>query len=929
MGFNFQKWIGEVKGLFSVDDEGIEPKKTTSEPKGKSSKPSFRKNTNSLPLNKGEEAKIIHQYPKTGAFRFPVVKDDEPLGKDVHNDQSEKKRPSTKSRRVSHEENQQTKSTGKKPVKREQKIQQPEPDAKSKKLFQGTISNHSKTPEGKTKFGGRDFSVRQIPSPIFGFGEREEETLQKYREDVLNEFLRLEGLEPKDTRKESIEEMEKETGLDHETISNVLTEAEQAEIIDSEEPGPRGTNSLESEEEIIEEPSLKQPGATEENDEVYEDKMTASHSGEEPESAEQDTSRLITEEVAEKPEEDIHEGTFTTPSEDIGHDQSEERDMRVETPVTVNEDKDFSAPSSSARAVQAEADNQPVLDEDEDIHEEPMENTDLPSSDDFSRETTDDYTSEAAASVEVIEQKPIEQAPQTQRAVAEKPARKEQRTNQPSQVPFNVLMFQRDRVKHERKEKQNRGKGGLPELHLLEVPPKRSEEDDQELTAQSTLLNQTLEYFNVRAKVVNVTRGPSVTRFEVHPEPGVKVSKITNLQDDIKLSLAAKDIRMEAPIPGKNTIGIEVPNRKSDPVFLRDILKSRSYIQSESPLTAALGVDIAGQPIVTDLQKMPHGLIAGATGSGKSVCVNAILLSLLYKASPKEVRFLLIDPKMVELAPYNGIPHLAAPVITDSKEATQALKWAVEEMERRYERFAETGSRDLTRYNKKMREQGKEGQVFPYLVVVVDELADLMMVSPQDVEEAICRIAQKARACGIHLLVATQRPSVDVITGLIKANIPTRIAFSVSAQTDSRTILDASGAEKLLGRGDMLFLGNGESKSVRLQGAFVSDDEIERVTEHVKKSGPPRFLFEREELQAQEAHDADDPMFEEVCRFIIDQQAASSSLLQRRFRMGFNRAARLIDMLEERGIISPSKGSKPRDVYLTHEELDENFVEKG
>ncbi|KHF29227.1 DNA translocase SftA [Anoxybacillus sp. BCO1] len=387
---------------------------------------------------------------------------------------------------------------------------------------------------------------------------------------------------------------------------------------------------------------------------------------------------------------------------------------------------------------------------------------------------------------------------------------KEERVRQRSGVPYNVMMLKQDREKWEERKKQSTYV--FPSLSLLHPPLIRQEDDETWLKEQAERLNETFKNFNVGAKVVHVTKGPTVTRFEVQPELGVKVNKITNLADDIKLNLAAVDIRMEAPIPGKNTIGIEVPNRSSRPVFIREVLQSEAFQKSDSPLTVALGLDIAGRPIVTDLKKMPHGLIAGATGSGKSVCMNTMLVSLLYKATPHEVKLLLIDPKMVELAPYNHIPHLVSPVITDAKAATAALKWAVSEMERRYELFAHTGVRDIVRYNDLVRKAQKTEQHLPYIVIVIDELADLMMVAPADVEEAICRIAQKARACGMHLLVATQRPSVDVITGLIKANIPTRIAFSVSSQIDSRTIIDINGAEKLLGRGDMLFLENGTAK---------------------------------------------------------------------------------------------------------------------
>ncbi|WP_257988417.1 DNA translocase FtsK [Bacillus sp. V33-4] len=460
-----------------------------------------------------------------------------------------------------------------------------------------------------------------------------------------------------------------------------------------------------------------------------------------------------------------------------------------------------------------------------------------------------------------------------------------------------------------------------PDFDLLE-PPVVYEANDEWLYAQEQLLNETLENFNVGARVVNVVQGPSVTRFEVQPDPGVKVNKITNLSDDIKLSLAAKDIRIEAPIPGKHTIGIEVPNEKSRPVLISEIIKSREFTESVSPLTAVLGLDISGLPIITDLKKMPHGLIAGATGSGKSVCINTILVSLLYKADPDQVKLLLIDPKMVELAPYNHIPHLVCPVITDVKAATAALKWAVEEMERRYELFAHTGVRDINRFNEMADQHKRYSDKLPFIVIIIDELADLMMMSPADVEEAICRIAQKARACGIHLIIATQRPSVDVITGLIKANVPTRIAFSVSSQIDSRTIIDISGAEKLLGRGDMLFLENGSSKPVRLQGTYVSDLEIDDVVSHVRAQREPVYLFEQGELlKKAEASEEEDELFYEACEFVVSHGAASTSSLQRRFKIGYNRAARLIDMMEQHGYISETRGSKPRDVLITETEL--------
>ncbi|MFC8056006.1 DNA translocase FtsK [Bacillus cereus] len=462
----------------------------------------------------------------------------------------------------------------------------------------------------------------------------------------------------------------------------------------------------------------------------------------------------------------------------------------------------------------------------------------------------------------------------------------------------------------------------IPPLTLLSIPQQAALDNTEWLNEQKELLDTTFNNFHVGAHVINVSQGPAVTRFEVQPDPGVKVNKITNLSDDIKLSLAAKDIRIEAPIPGKSAIGIEVPNKESKPVFLREILRSPVFTKSESPLTVALGLDISGDPIVTDIRKMPHGLIAGATGSGKSVCINAILTSILYKAKPHEVKLMLIDPKMVELAPYNSVPHLVAPVITDVKAATAALKWAVEEMERRYELFAHAGARDLTRYNTIVSGREIPGETLPYIVIVIDELADLMMVAPGDVEEAICRIAQKARACGIHLLVATQRPSVDVITGLIKSNIPTRIAFTVSSQVDSRTIIDIGGAEKLLGRGDMLFLGNGTSKPVRVQGVYVSDDEIEKTVDHVRKQMKPNYLFKQEDLLAKtEQAESEDELFFDACQFVVEQGGASTSSVQRKFRIGYNRAARLIEEMESQGIISEGRGTKPRDVLISEDEF--------
>ncbi|TQK62374.1 DNA translocase FtsK [Brevibacillus sp. AG162] len=455
----------------------------------------------------------------------------------------------------------------------------------------------------------------------------------------------------------------------------------------------------------------------------------------------------------------------------------------------------------------------------------------------------------------------------------------------------------------------------LPDLGLLNPSPPVSDDDDEHTQIQKLLLEETLANFNVSAQVVGIVKGPSVTRFELQPAPGVKVNKITGLIDDIKLNLAAKDIRIEAPIPGRNAIGIEVPNMSSQPVLIEKIISSDKFQEHSSPLAVALGMDIGGEPIIADIKKMPHGLIAGSTGSGKSVCINSIIVSLLYKATPEQVRLLLIDPKMVELAPYNHLPHLVTPVVTEAKQATASLKWAVEEMEKRYALFVDAGVRDIERYNQTTDDQ------LPYIVIVIDELADLMMVSPQDVEDCIIRIAQKARACGIHLLLATQRPSVDVITGNIKANVPTRLAFAVFSQVDSRTILDQSGAERLLGRGDMLFLESGTTP-VRLQGNFVSDDEIERITHMIKKQRKPAYIFSKEDLEQQVASfdSGDDPLYLEALVFVADQGQASASGLQRRFRVGYNRAARLIEMMEADGYVAGQSGGKARAVLISKED---------
>lgn len=472
-----------------------------------------------------------------------------------------------------------------------------------------------------------------------------------------------------------------------------------------------------------------------------------------------------------------------------------------------------------------------------------------------------------------------------------------------------------------------------PNLELLKLNSntKLNSSDKKELIENANKLEEILSNFGVDAKVTQVTKGPSVTRFELQPSPGVKVSKIVNLSDDIALGLAASGIRIEAPIPGKAAVGIEVPNGKQTPVFLREVLENDEFINSKKKLAFALGKDISGKCVVGDLSKMPHTLIAGATGSGKSVCINSLIISLLYKYNPDEVKLLMVDPKVVELNVYNGIPHLLIPVVTDPKKAAAALNWAVNEMTNRYKLFADLGVRNMESYNE-LFNKGIIEQKLPYIVIIVDELADLMMVCPNDVEDYIGRLAQMARAAGMHLVIATQRPSVDVITGVIKANIPSRISFAVSSQIDSRTILDGAGAEKLLGKGDMLYYPVGESKPLRVQGCFISEEEVEQVISFIKsEQGDTNYeedimehinsAADSKGTESNGAGDDADELLSEVINVVIEYGQASTSFIQRKFRIGFNRASRIMDQLEERGIITEKDGSRPRQVLITKQQL--------
>mgnify|MGYP000851220379 CR=1 FL=1 len=495
----------------------------------------------------------------------------------------------------------------------------------------------------------------------------------------------------------------------------------------------------------------------------------------------------------------------------------------------------------------------------------------------------------------------------------EEPEAKEEAEQTPEQLVLNLPAG------------EEKGAYTLPPTYLLKQSGSRTKRTEG---VQTELLEDTLASFGIEAKVVNVSQGPVVTRYELQPAPGIKVSRITALADDLALALAAEDVRIEAPVPGKPVVGIEVPNKATEPVLLRDVLESPELSEHPSPVALAIGKDIAGKPVVADLKKWLHVLVAGATGSGKSVCLNAMISSILFRASPEVVKLLMVDPKRVELSGYDGIPHLISPVVTDPKKAAIALRWAVGEMERRYEIFAETGVRNIDMYLEMLKEDDGEEpkEHLPYIVVIVDELADLMMVAAAEVEDAICRLAQMARAAGMYLIIATQRPSVDVITGLIKANVPSRISFAVSSQVDSRTILDMGGAERLIGKGDMLYYPIGANKPIRAQGAWISDKEVEALVSYWQKQGEPEYqeevVEERDAGFSMDEHEEDE-LLPDAIRLVVENGQASISMLQRRFRIGYSRAARLIDAMELRGIVGSYQGSKPREVLADSSILEE------
>ncbi|MGM0853559.1 MAG: DNA translocase FtsK [Bacillota bacterium] len=933
-------WIKKIFGKLSDNDEQFEEyyDEKNDEVQHVERKKTERKNIVGPNHSRDVEARMTYQYPK-GTFRFPLISDGENI-----------ERPRAKRNRRSQEKEEPPK---------EQKDKSQDHTSKNRKWKEEKPSAavQSKKTSKVEKGNSRPFTPTEIPSPIYGFRGR------PVKKDDQVEFELKKFLHNEEESKEAV--------IDHEALSVV----ENSIPVEKESPSIVEVETAESEKPINDEPvemMMNFPEEQREESQIEDTVMVEAEDINDTTPVKYPDQKVeLTEEVSQKPnervslisemeqptqeleysshkEKELNDSVEEEPPQQPVHSAREDeeneeqvqeldhpiQEIPVQEPVVQSEstieEKRVGEESEPTRPQQAPREEEPqrrkrshlpfnvlMLKQDKrqlDTRKRSALNDSTP----IRKESEGKTLTQTEAEPEKREQ-PVLEVKQEKVGKTPPNHHPEQKTSQQSPVQGEEAVKSYSELSSSSKRTRDYV---FPEMDYL-MPPVSKEMSEEWLDSQRILLDETLHNFNVRAKVVNVTQGPSVTRFEVQPEPGVKVNKITNLSDDIKLSLAARDIRMEAPIPGKHTIGIEVPNRESRPVCISEVIASPEFQEPSSPLTAALGLDISGQPIVTDLSKMPHGLIAGATGSGKSVCINSILVSLLYKASPDELKMLLIDPKMVELAPYNRIPHLVSPVITDVKAATAALKWAVEEMERRYELFAHTGVRDIKRFNELAKRNKQYSDMLPYLVIVIDELADLMMMSPADVEEAICRIAQKARACGIHLIIATQRPSVDVITGLIKANVPTRVAFSVSSSVDSRTIIDGSGAERLLGKGDMLFLENGSSKPVRLQGTFVSDDEIDDIINHVREQREPDYLFQQDELiKKAQVTEEEDELFLEACEFVVDQGGASASGLQRRFRIGYNRAARLMEMMESNGIISESRGSKPRDVLISESELE-------
>ncbi|MCC5801627.1 DNA translocase FtsK [Rossellomorea vietnamensis] len=933
-------WIKKIFGKLSDNDEQFEEYHDENHDDVQQLEPTKaeRKHIAAPNHSRDVEARMTYQYPK-GNFRFPLISDGENRERPRRTQRNQERDREREKEKPREQERRQPKSRNHSSDNRKWKEENQSTPIKTKKA--------TKVEKGNS----RPFTPTEIPSPIYGFRGRpvkkEESVEYELNKFLHNEEERKEAvINPKALSivEESLPSGEKESAIAKEPEAEACVQSHTEEIKESFQPveHPAHAEKIKSEE--------KQPDRiieTEQEDDEVTVIPTSSH----------ERISLINEPEPVKEEPDMagQRDTVQESGPSLQFEAAETVEPVQEVPADVKAQMhQETAVVGTAEEEGPAVDEKPFMEEESLVEESPVDEEPEAAvpSEPIKKEPERRKRSHLPFNVLMLKQDKRQMDTRRSSVRTEgSPSMERQRTPEQTVPPVQEARVEEsaedvgreEKQPHQEKAPQQTQVQGeeavksyselsssskrtrdyvFPKVDYL-TPPVSKEMSEEWLDSQRLLLDETLHNFNVRAKVVNVTQGPSVTRFEVQPEPGVKVNKITNLTDDIKLSLAAKDIRMEAPIPGKHTIGIEVPNRESRPVCISEVIASPAFQEPSSPLTAALGLDISGQPIVTDLSKMPHGLIAGATGSGKSVCINSILVSLLYKSSPDELKMLLIDPKMVELAPYNRIPHLVSPVITDVKAATAALKWAVEEMERRYELFAHTGVRDIKRFNELAKRNKQYSDMLPYLVIVIDELADLMMMSPADVEEAICRIAQKARACGIHLIIATQRPSVDVITGLIKANVPTRVAFSVSSSVDSRTIIDGSGAERLLGKGDMLFLENGSSKPVRLQGTFVSDDEIDDIIRHVREQREPDYLFQQDELikKAQVTEEEDD-LFLEACEFVVDQGGASASSLQRRFRIGYNRAARLMEMMESNGIISESRGSKPRDVLISESELE-------
>ncbi|PLS42753.1 DNA translocase FtsK [Carnobacterium maltaromaticum] len=825
-------------------------------------------------------------------------------------------------------------------TKAAEKKEQREFEERKKRIEQRILDKENirksieKTPTALTDSrSSTPFKVQKVPSPVYGF--KQEKKVDSSGIDY--------------------QKMEKALKKEFDTFILLATEAEIQEN-EFEEPDNTALLTFDTEGDLVEEESIElvEPDSKELDEVFINEAILEEIVEEETELPEEEFSEVSSEEKEDKhskrlqrslqgmieEEQDIHlnRGTnvaryFGEAVEKLPEEINGETEETVADPIEVDEsDSDLEIQAALSRFNYLSQQLQEVSTPSHDESAETLDEDEPPLDEEYlkSLEISEEASDFGWDDGELEEEEFIIEPQLNEVEISEEDPISEEQASEVSEIPqaINPTKIELPSMNSiSEKEEQDLRQYHLPPLNLLNPPVEfeNSSVDDWVLE-QAELLNETLDAFGVDAQVIGWTIGPAVTQFELQLGRGVKVNKITNLSDDLKLALAAKDIRIEAPIPGKSSVGVEIPNCNSRPVMLSEVMNSQAFKESKSPLTVALGVNLAGEAMVTTIEKMPHGLIAGATGSGKSVFINSLLISILYKAKPSEVKLILIDPKAVELAPYNDIPHLLSPVISEPKAAAEALKWAVDEMEERYQKLAAAGVRNIERFNEKAEETGEFGLKIPYIVIIIDELADLMMVASSEVQDYIARITQKARAAGIHLLVATQRPSVDVITGTIKNNIPTRVAFMVSSQIDSRTILDIGGAEKLLGRGDMLFMENGSGRPIRIQGTYV-ENEIDTIVKHVKEQRGPNYLFEPETLLAKlELVEGQDELFETILAFIANEETVSVSLLQRKFKIGFNRASNLIEALESQNLISGNKGSKPRDVFLTQAEYEKNYL---